>query len=86
MDVEFLRNTHRHLFYISIKKEIKHNNRDIEIIMFKRKIEKYLHDKYHHNFKSMSCEDICEDLIKEFSLSYCQVLEDNENGAEIWAE
>ena len=33
----------------------------------------------------LSCEAIAEMLINEFNLSYCAVMEDDENGAEVSA-
>jgi len=79
--VGYLRNLHRHLFYIKAIKEVTHNNRDIEIIMFKNKIISYLKDKYEGNFGNMSCEDIGEDILVEFDCHVVEVLEDMENGA-----
>jgi len=82
-EVSFLKNPHRHIFYICCKKIVEHKDRAIEIIQFKRQIEKYLQDTYHKDFGNMSCEMIAEQLMIDFELSYCSVLEDNENGAEI---
>lgn len=83
-EVSFLKNPHRHIFYIECKKEVNHNDREIEIILFKRKILEYLYSKYPTddrciNFNTMSCEMIAEDLLKEFDLFSVSVLEDNEN-------
>lgn len=80
-DVIYLRNLHRHIFYIKAIKEVTHNNRDIEIIMFKNKIISYLNEKYQGSFNSMSCEDIAEDILRQFECNEVEVLEDNENGA-----
>lgn len=81
--VAFLRNEHRHIFYIECRKEVSHSDRDIEIILFKREVTEYL--KRHFGepcaFKELSCEMIAENLIQTFGLSLCMVLEDNENGA-----
>lgn len=87
-EVDFLKNTHRHLFYITCKKEVAHDDRDIEIIMFKRRIKEFLKENYYGDgiilkFGSMSCEMIAKELVQEFNLTYCLVLEDNENGAEV---
>lgn len=90
-EVSFLKHPHRHIFHITAKKEVAHNDRDIEIIKLKREIIGWLGFVYSSvefkciNFQALSCEDIAEGLIKKFKLNYCQVLEDNENGAEIWA-
>ena len=89
IEVGFLKNLHRHIFYITLQKSVDHNNRDIEIIMLKREIESYLNNKFFnqkimtHNFNNMSCEDIAEDLLIKFKANYVEVLEDNENGAVI---
>jgi len=82
-EVEFLKYPHRHIFHICCKKEVKHNDRDIEIIMLKRKILDYLAYEYDGNFKHKSCEMIATDLLTVFDLDYCSVLEDNENGGEV---
>ena len=90
-EVAFLRAPHRHIFHICCKKHVTHNDRDIEIILFKRKVLKYLLDKYLLagidvnvcNFNTMSCEMIATELTNQFNLEYCSVLEDGENGAEV---
>ena len=81
----YLRNEHRHQFAICAKKEVGHEDRDIEIICFKREIAEYLHRRFGEpcNFGTLSCETIARILAEEFSLEYCSVLEDGENGAEI---
>jgi len=85
-NVQFLKDEHRHIFYITCKKEVVHADRQVEIILFKRNVLKYLRDRYfsdekgYHVFGSMSCEMIATELFKIFDLSYCEVLEDNENG------
>jgi hypothetical protein len=85
----FLSDIHRHIFHITCKKEVKHNDRDVEFIMFKRDLEYYINTKYYSTkyncllFGPMSCEMIAKHLIDEFDLCYCKVMEDNENGAEI---
>ncbi len=94
-EVAFLSNSHRHMFYFTCKKRVYHDDRDIEIIMFKRTIISYLSKKYGKktndkdstisflNFGGMSCEMIAKELLESFNLTYCSVLEDNENGASI---
>ena len=89
-EVKFLSDPHRHIFYITCKKRVNHDDRDVEFIMFKRDINEYLHLKYYDNvdrcliFSSRSCEMIARELYEEFNLEYCSVFEDNENGAEIY--
>ena len=109
--VNFLQHGHRHMFHICCKKKVSHDDRDIEIILFKREIQAYLCAKYgeeamavkiplefesettdtqyvkmisHCDFRSRSCEMIAEELLDKFELEYCSVLEDGENGAEIY--
>ena len=83
-EVQFLKNEHRHLFYIRCEKAVDHSDRAIEIIKFKREVQEYLWKKYGFHccyFGALSCEMIAEELVKQFNLSRCSVLEDNENGA-----
>jgi hypothetical protein len=87
--VSYLGLIHRHVFYITCKKEVTKNNREIEIIQFKETILDDLKIRFYTTLKDicdfgvMSCEDIAEMLIRKHELNYCSVLEDNENGAEI---
>lgn len=91
-EVEFLKYPHRHIFHICCKKEVTHDDRDIEIINLKRQVEDYLYECYSspiitgkvHEFGARSCEMLAKELLIEFDLNYCSVLEDNENGAEIF--
>lgn len=84
--VDFLRNKHRHVFFIVCKKSVSHDDRDIEIITLKREVMQYF-ERYKKNnvcdFGEMSCEMISRELLVAFDLVYCSVLEDNENGAEV---
>jgi hypothetical protein len=89
-EVGFLSDAHRHIFHITCKKKVNHDDRDVEFIMFKRDIQDYLYEKYYkkqdrcHRFGPMSCEMIARELYEKFDLEYCSVFEDNENGAEIY--
>ena len=89
-EVGFLSDAHRHIFHITCKKQVFHDDRDVEFIIFKRDILEHLRNDYFdedmrcHNFKSMSCEMIARELYDKFDLEYCSVFEDNENGAEIY--
>ena len=88
-EVEYLAYAHRHMFYIECKKEVTHDDRDIEFIMFKHKIYNYLITEYYDAkydslyFGQQSCEMIANELVNKFKLNYCSVFEDNENGAEV---
>lgn len=88
-EVSYLKDIHRHVFFITVEKVVSHNERDIEIIQFKKKINDYLTKAFYSqskgllNFENMSCESIAEQILNKFSCQMVQVLEDNENGAKI---
>ena len=71
-EVNFLKNVHRHIFHIRVIKEVSHNERDIEIIQFKRNINDFLKRKFYiesertHCFNNYSCESIAELILEEF--------------------
>lgn len=85
-EVAYLKNPHRHVFHVTAKKTVNHDNRDIEIIMLKRYMQMWLScaDRSAVNFHDRSCETIARHYLEKFDLDYCSVLEDNENGAEIF--
>lgn len=76
----FLRNLHRHMFHVRADKKVTHHDREIEIIELKNEMITYCEERW-HDAESASCEMIAADLMRKFKLSYCQVLEDDENGA-----
>jgi len=86
-EVKYLRHPHRHLFHIKATKKVTHDDRDVEFILLKHKIENYFYEEYFDsdiqmmNFESMSCEMIAKELITKFNLLRCEVSEDGENGA-----
>lgn len=90
-EVGFLSDPHRHWFHIEAKKEVFHDDRDVEFIIFKRDILDYLHEKYYsfeiraHEFGPMSCEMIARDILQNFECTSVTVWEDGENGATIEA-
>jgi hypothetical protein len=85
--VMFLKSFHRHLFFIECEKVVTETNREIEILEFKRELQDYFKRNYYEeslgmcNFKEMSCEDICLDLMVAYDLEMVSVKEDNENGS-----
>lgn len=81
-DVAFLRHPHRHVFHITAKKPVTHDDRDVEIIRLKRAMEAHLTG---YAMEQGSCEMLARHLAAVFGLSYCMVLEDGENGAELIA-
>ena len=91
-EVAYLRDPHRHVFYIKAFKQVHHDDRDVEFIMLKHAIKDYITGTYFipgyatHMFDAMSCEMIARELIEQFGLSRCEVSEDNENGAVLIVE
>lgn len=86
-EVKYLRDYHRHVFHIKATIQVCHDDRDVEFIMLKNKIDKYLREQYFDPtqqvcmFGDRSCEMIAQDLISTFSLIECEVSEDGENGS-----
>lgn len=91
-EVAFLSDMHRHKWYITAKKQVFHDDRDVEFIMFKRDIEEYLRAKYWredlrtHMFGAKSCEMLAREILEKFNCEYVSVFEDNENGSECYIE
>jgi hypothetical protein len=85
-EIHFLFDKHRHIFHIRLEKRVTHDDRDVEIILFKRRVQQYLEQKYGRTgeFGSKSCEMIAEELLKYFDCETAEVLEDNENGAKVY--
>ena len=84
-EVDFLRARHRHLFKIKLAKCVKHTDRDIEIILFKREVLKTLASKYGTPMElgRMSCEQLATELVERLGCTQVEVLEDGENGARV---
>jgi hypothetical protein len=84
----YLKNAHRHLFKVCCKKEVSDDNRQIEFINFKRDISYYISSTFKVvygciDLGAMSCEMLAKELVVQFKLDYCCVMEDGENGAEV---
>lgn len=87
-DVSFLGYPHRHMFHFRVTITVKHNDRDIEFIQFKRWLEKlYAVGTLQLDYKS--CEMMADDLYVQIASRYpgravtIEVSEDGENGAVI---
>ena len=84
-EVSFLASPHRHIFHLKCKRGVSHADRDVEIILLKRRILEYMQSRWGTPciFGGMSCEMIATELLTEFRLASCEVLEDGENGGEV---
>jgi len=82
--VEFLKYPHRHLFHVTVKWRVLHNNRELEFLTQKDNVEQFISENYwNQNIGTRSCETIAEEIMKEFGAQFVSVYEDGENGAEI---
>lgn len=85
-DVSFLGSPHRHIFHFRVWIDVKHSDREIEFIQFKRWLENlYKNNTLQLDYKS--CEMISDDLYIQIAARYpnrevwIEVAEDGENGA-----
>ena len=85
-DVSFLGHPHRHMFHFKITIEVRHDDRDIEFIQFKRWCEGlYVNGTMQADYKS--CEMLGDELARAIMGKYpnrdliVEVFEDDENGA-----
>lgn len=87
-EVDYLKNPHRHLFHVTMKAHVNHDNRHIEFIQLKNKINQFLRNTWEEkNLGRMSCEMMTTKLYQEFPICfYVRVMEDGENGAELIKE
>lgn len=85
-EVSFLKNLHRHIFYVKVSIQVFHNERDLEFFIVKKAIEKFI--KESKISMNASCEYIAEGIYNFIYNNYgnerkisVEVSEDNENGA-----
>jgi len=83
-DVSFLAHPHRHIFHFRVGIQVRHNDRDIEFIQFKRWLSSLYQGLLSVDHKS--CEMIADDLYIQIQGRYpgrdvwIEVSEDGENG------
>jgi hypothetical protein len=90
-EVAFLKQPHRHMFYINTQIEVFHDDRELEFIMVQHRIQKELEQSYDlPNLGTRSCEMIARNLLDTLQEWYgidrdiwVSVYEDNENGATV---
>ena len=91
-EVDFLKNPHRHMFHVEVEIEVFHDDRELEFILVKRELDKFL--KSIKAINSGSCEIIAEMIQTFLKAQYpyysmngtdrcvnVKVFEDGENGA-----
>ena len=95
--VSYLKHPHRHLFKVEAKIGVNHNDRELEFICVKHKIDNdYIRPKLDDNgvwqMGRLSCEQVADDLVEFLTKEYgnlfirdryfsVEVSEDGENGA-----
>ena len=88
-ELAYLKNSHRHIFFITAEFPVRNANREIEIISQQNAIKRYLLSKYGDedgacHFGRRSCEDIAAEILNQFENSTsCPVLEDGCGGARV---
>lgn len=88
-DVAFLRNLHRHMFYVEAELEVFHDDRELEFIQVKRTLNEAVQSLKTHD-ASLSCEQMADIIIQHLVHKYGRrqiivaVFEDNENGGKIY--
>lgn len=88
-EVKFLRDLHRHMFYVKVVIEVKDNDRELEFFILQRRINKMIVTMKEDLEKKqrMSCESMAEYLLDFLEIQYpsrkmeVEVNEDNENGS-----
>ena len=86
-DVDFLRHPHRHIFHVVMKVEVFHDDRQLEFIQVKRRLESFLNN-YSLDLGSTSCEMLAKQIgmffVPIFPVHMVSVFEDDENGSEVY--
>lgn len=96
-EVSYLRYPHRHIFYVTVELDVFSDDREIEFIMLKHKLNQWLNTQKNSvgviELGTTSCEQMGERIIrclaavvegqKERELVVA-VSEDNENGANVY--
>lgn len=90
-NVAFLRNRHRHIFYVEVRLSVEELDREVEIILLKKHINEALEFfKVKADIEGWSCEKIASELAQKLLDDYdsneveVTVLEDNENGGGVY--
>ena len=89
-EVSYLKYLHCHIFGFTCYLTVNYDNRDVEFIELKHKIQNYLKERYFDekyqclNFGGKSCEMLGAEIGSFFGLKRIIVDEDSENGAIIY--
>ena len=83
--LNYLRSIHRHVFNITARIPVTHDNRDLEIIQTQNRIHHFLSDRFgdengHMMLGSMSCEMLAKLIADTFGCTEVTVQEDGQGG------
>ena len=88
-EVSYLRDFHRHLAHIKVEIEVYHNERELEFIMVKHELQRYVSGML-QTCGNNSCETIAESIIDFVKKKYgdnrdivVDIAEDGENGCRL---
>lgn len=83
-EVEFLRHFHRHVFHVKLFVPVSHDNRDVEFLQLKDRLDAYLVLTFGGEGFEHSCEQIASMILDVYPhATRCEVSEDGENGATV---
>lgn len=89
-EVAYLRNLHRHIFNYEVEIEVYHDDRELEFIMVKHRIDEFLSFRFENWSDKTSCEMMAQSIGQYLQTLYgferdltVSVFEDNENGAKV---
>lgn len=87
-EVAFLKNKHRHIFYVEIKCSVNHNDRELEFFMVKKQLDFFIEKGIKTMPEGKSCEMMASKLKQLLEGTYQRpfkvaIFEDNENGVEV---
>ena len=91
-EVAFLRNPHRHIFHVTARIEVFHDDRELEFFLVKKEIGKFIDGYTFANKQNLgSCEMMAQSFVRQIRSLYglnreicVEVSEDGENSAEVW--
>jgi hypothetical protein len=82
--VGFLKNAHRHIFYVTLKVPVESHDREVEFFILQDELFDFIKEKMGY-LGSKSCEMIASEIaghfIDSFDFVEVEVSEDNENSA-----
>lgn len=65
--IKFLESEHRHMFHVSVKAEVFHDDRELEFFLVKWDLEEFIKGG---NQNHKSCEMIAKDILNHLHVSY----------------